>query len=177
MYQSPRGVFVPTPLIFNPQLPNAALVSWIKLRSLARRGFATPAMSLPELAAQLGIHVTRLSKHLAQLQDLSVLAIREAGHEKIILTFPQETTSLQNPQTEPQDSSKIAQNSIQAREGVLQNSYFPKRILGYLSYDDEQDPFGIENDSDRTGSTVKEATGDYLKLIIRKPDAHALLTR
>ena len=85
-----RGIFVPTQMVFNTQLPSVVVVTWIQLRCLAWSGWNTPPFSLPELASLIGIHPARLQRHLSQLQDISALACRSAGDGKLILSFPEE---------------------------------------------------------------------------------------
>ncbi len=175
MPEPPRGVFVPTQLIFHPQLPAATLVSWIKLRSLAWRGFATPPMTLPELASHLGIHPARLSRHLAQLQDISALALRQTSQEKLILSFPEEPIALPMPHPALQVSAGHIQPAIQLQEEAPHASYFPERILGYLSYDDEHDPLYLELEKDGSSCEGAGATRISPKIAIRKPAEHALV--
>jgi hypothetical protein len=137
----PRGIFVPTDLIFHADLPPAPLRTWMQLRCLAWRGWSTPPMSLSEIAAQLGLHPSRLSKHLAQLSDDSALSYRRVGHGKIIITFPdQPAFTPQSGNATPDKARDITVNSAD-RVTTLPSSYFPRRILGYLSYeeDDEED--------------------------------------
>ena len=83
----PRGIFVPTHIIFHPELPAAVLLTWIKLRSLAWDRWETPPISLPQLAAYVGIHPARLNRHLAHLQEISALLYRNADREKVVISF------------------------------------------------------------------------------------------
>ncbi len=92
-------------MIFDPQLPAAVLVTWIQLRSLAWAGWATPPLSISELASLAGIHSARLNRHLSQLQDISALTCRNAGNGKIVVTFPEEPTVLPENQAEAQNHS------------------------------------------------------------------------
>lgn len=137
----PRGIFVPTQIIFHPQLPSAVLVTWLKLRSLAWDRWDTPPLSIPELASLTGIHPARLHRHLAQLQGVSALSWHTSNQGKVIVSFPQ------LPATEPEHryesvgdiAPPISPNRF--LESDINASYFPARILGYLSYDDEDEPF------------------------------------
>lgn len=142
---SPRGIFVPTQLIFLPDLTPTALRTWMQLRCLAWSGWSTPPMTISELAAQLGIHTTRLSKHMAQLKEYSLLSWRTYGLDKIIISFPEVPAS-------PGDHSQVRHSTnpepLEAPEPKTHSpaSYFPPKILGYLSYDDEP-----ESQDDRHG--------------------------
>jgi hypothetical protein len=139
----PRGIFIPTHMIYNTQLPPAVLVTWIKLRSLAWKGWVTPPLNLAELASLVDIHPTRFHKHLSQLLDISALSCRSTQAGKLILSFPEEPTS----GTDNQASASIHPGSTvlnsQDRESLDPTSYFPPRILGYLSY--QEDPEGCTN--------------------------------
>ena len=50
----PRGVNVPTRMIYDPQLPPALILTWIQLRGLAWGGTVTPPLRMQELAALTG---------------------------------------------------------------------------------------------------------------------------
>lgn len=137
----PRGIFVPTQMIFNQQLPSAVLVTWIQLRCLAWAGWVTPPLSISELAAIIGIHPARLHRHLSQLQDISALSWRTTGYGRLIVSFPEEPAA----KTENQAVAPILPGSTilnsQNREFPDFPSYFPPQILGYLSFQEDQDGF------------------------------------
>jgi hypothetical protein len=139
----PRGIFIPTHMIFNTQLPPAVLVTWIQLRSLAWSGWVTPPLSIPELASLISIHPARLYRHLSHLQDISALSCRTTQDGKLILSFPEEPTA----KTDNQAAASIHPGSTvpnsQDRESLDLNSYFPTQILGYLAY--QENPEGYAN--------------------------------
>jgi hypothetical protein len=137
----PRGIFIPTRMIFNTQLPPAVLVTWIQLRCLAWSGWATPPLSIPELASLIGIHPARLHKHLSQLQDISALSCCTTQFGKLILSFPEEPTVRRENQVAAPilPDSKISYS--RDRQALDPASYIPPQILGYLSYNDEQEGF------------------------------------
>ena len=143
-----RGIFVPTHMIFNTQLPSAVLVTWIQLRCLAWKGWVTPPLSLDELASIVGIHPARLNRHLSQLQDVSALTCRSAGNGKLILSFPAEQSVTAGNQEVSPDHSGIPINNSRSRGLSELSSYFPDRIMGYLSFEEDQDefngPIGLE---------------------------------
>lgn len=132
----PRGIFIPTHMIFNTQIPPAVLVTWIQLRCLAWRGWVTSPLSISELASLIGIHPARLHRHLLQLHDISALSWRIAGNGKLIVAFPEEPSV----ETKNQAGDPTFLNS-QDKESPVPPSYFPRQILGYLSYQDDQDGF------------------------------------
>jgi hypothetical protein len=133
-----RGIFVPTSMIFHPKLPASVLVTWIQLRCLVWRGWQTSPLSIPELASLIGIHPARLEKHIIQLEGISALSLHPSGDGKVILSFPYHPGIPPESQTGAQpDASTSVSNSATSK---LANhpSYFPRRILGYISYQDEQ---------------------------------------
>jgi len=137
----PRGIFIPTRMIFNTQLPPAVLVTWIQLRCLAWNGWETPPLSISELASIIGIHPGRLHKHLSQLQDISALSWLTTKNGKLILSFPEEATvRIENQASAPILSGSTIPYS-QDRESLEPPSYFPPQISGYLSYQDHPEGF------------------------------------
>jgi hypothetical protein len=135
----PRGIFVPTQMIFNHELPSAVLVTWIQLRCLAWDSWVTPPLSISELAALTGIHPARLHRHVSQLQSISALSWRSVEHGKIILSFPED------PTVEPvhhMEARNLVRSSIlnsENRESPDPPSYFPPQILGYLSFQEDEE--------------------------------------
>ncbi len=171
-----RGVFVPTPLIFHPQLPASVLVSWIKLRSLAWDGWRTPPMSLPELASHLGLHPQRLVRHLAQLEEISALSLHKTAGGKIILSFPQQPVPLPTAIPATPASASPAPYAAPLQPDATLASYFPTRILGYLSYeDDEHDPLYIAGDRAEVSSPVLKPGREFSKFSICKPAEHVFV--
>jgi hypothetical protein len=143
---TPRGIFVPTTLIFHADLPPATLRTWIQLRCLAWTGWSTPPLSMAELASRLGIHASRLSKHLAQLKESSALTWRFAGNEKIVISFPEEFTELPAGQADSQSHLMPVKHLLERPETQSTASYFPAKILGYLSYEDDELEYPVEDD-------------------------------
>jgi hypothetical protein len=137
----PRGIFIPTHMIFNPQLPPAVLVTWIQLRCLAWRGWDTPPFSISELATLIGIHPNRLHKHLSHLKDISALSWRTAGHGKLILSFPEEPSAKPEKHAVPSNFPDTRIQNSEIQELPDSPSYFPSRILGYLSFQEDQEAF------------------------------------
>ena len=134
----PRGIFIPTHMIYNTQLPPAVLVTWIKLRCLAWKGWITPPLNLAELASLIGIHPTRFHKHLSQLLEISALSCRTTQDGKLILSFAEEHSLA----TETKAPASCHPGSLplysQDRESQNPPSYFPPQIMGYISYQERQ---------------------------------------
>jgi hypothetical protein len=137
----PRGIFIPTHMIFNPQLPPAVLVTWIQLRCLAWDGWVTPPLSISELASLIAIHPARLNRHLSHLQDVSALECRTSVHGKIIVTFPEEPTVAMENHPESLNPAGSTFFNSENLNSLDPSSYFPAQILGYLSIQADQDRF------------------------------------
>ena len=144
----PRGIFIPTRMIFHPQLSGAVILTWIQLRCLAWDGLSTPPLSIPELASLLAIHPNRFSRHLSMLQDISALSWKTTGNGKIILSFLEEPTVIVENPVDAQNPAGSALFSSGDREAPGTQSYFPRQIMGYLSNLDNQDEFLQINDSE-----------------------------
>jgi hypothetical protein len=134
-----RGIFVPTSMIFHPQLPATVLVTWIQLRCLAWRGWHTSPLSLPELASLTGIHPDRLQRHLIQLEGISALSLHTSGDGKLIITFPEHPGIPLEGKPEEQKNSSTSVPTSSVIKLANQPSYFPNRILGYISYPEERE--------------------------------------
>jgi hypothetical protein len=161
----PRGVLVPTYLIFHPDLPPTTLRTWMQLRCLAWADWITPPMTVSELAARLGIHTTRLYRHLAQLKDISALTWRIASQGKIIISFPEEPASRRVNDADTQSPVGSAISTVGDQVIPVPPSYFPAKILGYLSYEDEEDGvIYITENCEQIESKREERTGNFSKL-------------
>ena len=137
----PRGIFIPTHMIFNTQLPPAVLVTWIQLRCLAWAGWSTPPLSISELASLIGIHPNRLHKHLSHLQEISALAWRITKVGKLILSFPEEPPIKPEQKSAQQNNPLTSVHNFESSATADPASYFPYQIMGYLSYPEESEVF------------------------------------
>jgi hypothetical protein len=176
--QPSQGVLVPSHLIFHSELPAPVLVTWIQLRCLAWEGRTTPPMKIPEFAAFLGIHPSRFYKHLCHLRDISALSWRSAGHEKIIISFLEEQTS--KDENLANMHHPIGSSNLYPADQVkpAPASYFPFRILGYLSYDDdEMDPLYIDESIEAGSGTRDDQALDFSKLVTSQPVEGAFTTK
>ncbi|MFZ2096193.1 MAG: hypothetical protein WAV05_06090 [Anaerolineales bacterium] len=134
-----RGIFIPAYLIFHPDLPPATLRTWMQLRYLAWNGWVTPPMTLPELASHLGIHIARLYRHLAQLKDSSTLSWHITGQDKVIISFPEGPVFKPEKDAHTRNHTGVAIFPAEERDTPGTVSYFPTKILGYLSYEDDEE--------------------------------------
>ncbi len=135
----PRGILAPTRIIFHSQLPSAVILTWMRLRCLAWDGRETPPKTLAELASLIGIHPSRLSRHLAELQGNSVLSFHSQNSGKIIVSFPEESPRPQANNFSPADFPAHQAINPEKSGYSTPTSYFPSRILGYLSFDEDSD--------------------------------------
>ena len=158
----PRGVFVPTYIIFHPELPSAVLTTWIKLRCLAWDGWATAPFNLSELASLIGIHPARLQKHLSQLQGISTLSCRIEQNGKIIVSFPEAPSIKPGHIAGPVDFPASPVPNLRNSELPVTNSYYPARIMGYLSFDEDQEVFSTFECTTDLESGAREVTSDFL---------------
>ena len=84
----PRGVYIPTRMIYNLQMSPALILTWIQLRGLAWSGKVTPPLRLQELAALTGKCQATNYGHMSQLRAMSALSWRSTGQGTIIVAFP-----------------------------------------------------------------------------------------
>ncbi len=141
LFLPPRGILVPTAIIFHEQLPASALLTWLKLRCLAWRGWQTPAFTLPELASLLGIHPGRLERHLSQLQEVGALSWRILNDGRLVITFPEEPYVVHARHMQAPAPLKTMHSLSDEHNPEELGHYFPEHILGYLSCpDDEPEP-------------------------------------
>jgi hypothetical protein len=83
----PRGVHVPTYLVYDPLMPPALLQTWIQLRGLAWGRTVTPPVRMQDLATLTGKCSATIYKHMAQLRLLSALSWRTSGLGMIVVSF------------------------------------------------------------------------------------------
>ncbi len=84
----PRGFFFHTPLLFpQPQLPPAAHLTWLQLRSLTWVGSKTLTFSVQEFLDLTAMSRTTFFRHLHQLQDRKALRWHSSAPGKVTLSF------------------------------------------------------------------------------------------
>jgi len=160
---APRGIFVPTHIIFHSQLPASVRVTWIQLRCLAWDGWSTPPLTLPELASLLGIHPTRLYRHLSQLKRITALSWRTDNNAKLILSFPGEPHDPPQKHVELTTSPAVTAPDTGRSTLPVTDSYFPRRILGYLSFEVDQDIYTNLEPSDNQYPGIPLGTRDIFR--------------
>ncbi len=86
----PRGIFIPTSLIYDVSLPPAVCHTWIQLRGLALNCQETPPLTFAQLSEILHKKRSTLYAHLRLLQSRGVLRWRPGGKAEIIVVFPRD---------------------------------------------------------------------------------------
>lgn len=129
----PRGIFIPTRMIFDHKLPPAVLLTWMQLRCLAWDGRVTPSLSMQELTTLTGKSKSTLHAHMSHLRAVSALRWRSDGQGTIIVSFDSEPFSNPAIQSGPTRDPDLKMDDFRKSELALRSSYFPAQILGYLS--------------------------------------------
>jgi predicted DNA-binding transcriptional regulator AlpA len=130
-------------MIFNLQFPPAVLVTSIQLRCLAWGSRVTPAFSMQELSQITGKSKATLYMRLSQLKSLTSLQWRSIGRGKMIVSFPEEPADMSEQKAVPPNIPNSTILNSKNSELPDPASYFPHRILGYLSY--QEDQYGFPN--------------------------------
>lgn len=134
----PSGVFIPTRMIFNPQLPPSVLFTWIQLFCQAWDGRITPPLSIQQLVQITGRNQATLYRHLSRLKSTSALRWCFSSDGRIIFSFYDNLTVKSKPSVRfPSLIETNAANSYNQDISQPAN-YFPPKILGYLSYQEDQ---------------------------------------
>jgi len=130
----PRGIFVPSRLIYARNLPPAILQTWVQLRGLAWGAYETPSLSFNQLFEITGKSQSSLYGHLTFLRNWGALRWRPSGTGIFIVSFDPAISPLYPPDANFQDSRNLesadpslASNHNQdkvdlSREGEFQDS-------------------------------------------------------
>jgi len=84
----PRGVFVPSELIYDPLLSSHPLRTWIQLRGLAWGRSETPQLSMAQLQEMLAKSRSTIYGHMALLRSWGALRWRSSENGTLIISFP-----------------------------------------------------------------------------------------
>ncbi len=174
----PRGIFIPTRMIFNPHLPPTVLVTWIQLRSLAWGGWVTPTLNMQELGTLTGKSQVQLYRHLSQLRHINALSWRTTESGSIIVSFEDEPAeqlkSIKKSPAVPGSRIPDTTNS----EALYPPSYFPSRILGYLSFDEDEEGFqNVKVDSPDLESMGREGEMNFSYALNHTRDQHTIFLK
>lgn len=83
----PRGIFVPTSIIYSQTISPAMRDTWLQLRGLAWNNGETPAISVRQISELTGKSMPTIYGHMANLRDRGALRWRPAQTGTIIVTF------------------------------------------------------------------------------------------
>lgn len=130
----PRGVFVPTALVYDPHLPAAVRETWIQLRGLAWGRNETPSLSLERLSNLLDKKQSTFYGHMRLLHLRGALRWRTGGRSEIIIVFPQDEELAQSGFLEKPDppASNDSVDLIQKGSDfdLLESDQINRRIKG-----------------------------------------------
>jgi len=130
----PSEVFIPSGMIFDPDLPPTVRMTCIRLYTLTRNPRIIPGLQLGELATLLGKSRSTLLRHLSILQARSYLVWHSDGKGGITLQFKsgEDEIPVHKPGIEETELARENQSKFPEHR-----QYFPPRIMGYISYEDE----------------------------------------
>jgi hypothetical protein len=141
----PKGVFVPSSLIYHPTLPPAVFQTWVQLRGLAWGIDFTPCMPLTEMAAIIGKPHSTLYRHMSHLKTLGALSWRTTGTGSIIVSFSVDQAPALQPAA-PSVKSNSENPESQFRELPSPSSFNPLSSFDSLEIPEEKsDSFLKEN--------------------------------
>lgn len=130
----PSEVFIPSGMIFDPDLPPTVRMTCIRLYTLSRNPRIIPGLQIGELATLLGKSRRTLLRHLSMLQARSYLECHSDGKGGITLQFKsgEDEIPVHDPGIEEAEHARENQSKFPEHR-----QYFPPRIMGYISYLDE----------------------------------------
>ena len=87
----PRGIHVPTTIVFHRDLSPSVIHTWIQLRALAWGQEETPQLSIFQLSELTGKSRSTIFGHMALLRQWGALRWRSSETGTLIVTFPADT--------------------------------------------------------------------------------------
>ena len=87
----PRGIHVPTTIVFHKDLSPTVIHTWIQLRALAWGQDETPQLSILQLSNLTGKSRSTIFGHLALLRQWGALRWRSSEKGTLMVTFPADT--------------------------------------------------------------------------------------
>ncbi len=131
----PRHIFVPTAILYNKELPAAVALTWIQLRGLAWDGWITPPLPLQAILKLTHKSKSTLYSHLALLELKTNLRYHFTPAHLLVIAFPEQRSPGGDCARKAEQASPTA-----PPEPDEADSYFPRRIMGYISYEDDEEP-------------------------------------
>ena len=87
----PRGIHVPTTIVFHRDLSPSVIHTWIQLRALAWGQDETPQLSIPQLSELTSKSRSTIFGHMALLRQWGALRWRSSENGTLIVAFPVDT--------------------------------------------------------------------------------------
>ena len=87
----PRGIYIPTTILYNRELSPTVIHTWIQLRGLAWGQDETPELSILQLSELTGKSRSTIFGHMALLRQWGALRWRSSDDGTLIVTFPADT--------------------------------------------------------------------------------------
>ena len=115
----PRGVFIPSQLLYDKSLSPVIRDTYFQLLGLAYGKTETPPLSHSQLSEITGKAISTLRGHLAILRDRDALRWRTAQDSSIIISFPKGVTKGQAFFTEGRADSENLEKPVKEEEEVI----------------------------------------------------------
>lgn len=132
-------ISIPASLLFKPEFPAGVLLTLIQLVALSASDSASSSLSLQELSELTGKSQRTLSRHIHQLVSSNGLALRSLGQGRFSVFFPDAPSHQAIYPLIHQAHSFSGHPHPHDPKYPEFNSYFPEKIMGYISYQDDQD--------------------------------------
>jgi len=84
----PRGIFIPTAIIFDREISGGVFQTWVQLRALAWGRQETPVLSMQQMCEITGDSPSTLYGHMTALRNRDALRWRPAYDGTFIVSFP-----------------------------------------------------------------------------------------
>ena len=150
----PRGVYVPTIMVYNRDLSSTVIHTWIQLRGLAWGRFETPQLSIPQLSELTGKSRSTIFGHMALLRHWGALRWRSSDQGTLIVTFPVGTGEFALEDGSPNPESRPVPEAQPGDEGDFSN---PESRISDLpdppSLPSSRDKLNIDSGDRREGFT------------------------
>ena len=123
----PRGVFVPTSILYDLNISPAVRDTWIQLRGLAWGQPETPELSFPQLVELLEKSKSTLYGHMTILRARGALRWRSASDGTFIVSFPETIDGVQDSENlEKLDSLNPPSNKSSISGGGIKDTQIPE---------------------------------------------------
>ena len=86
----PRGIFIPSTLLYDRKISPAVRDTWSQLRGLAWGQISTPPLTYQQIIEMTGKSQSTLFEHMRLLRITGALQWRSAGSATLIISFPED---------------------------------------------------------------------------------------